>query len=245
MTFLLVALVLAQDPAAEPPAEPAAAPAAEAPAAAAPAPGVEATPKPAGSAPAPAQPALWNPGPSRAAEEAAGLMKKYQAADPADRMKIVEDFKKKFPEPNIVNPVLPPNDFEWSKYSELPNESQVLVTARHFFLDLLNGDAAGVVAHAGLPFLLEDKRYDRADELRNEWARALRRKRTDLLTLYDVEVLTPADMEKKYGKAPQRLSGWPLRSPNTFVAVGNLSGHATVLLMRQSGAAWQVVAYHD
>jgi hypothetical protein len=52
-------------------------------------------------------------------------------------------------------------------------------------------------------------------------------------------------MEKKYGKPPARLSSWAWRQPNTFVAVGNLSGHATILLLHQVGAAWQVIGFHD
>ena len=77
------------------------------------------------------------------------------------------------------------------------------------------------------------------------WTRSLRSRRTDLLKLYSVEILTPAEMEKKYGKPPARLSAWPLKSGTTFVAVANLSGHAAIVLLRQAGAAWQVVGFHD
>jgi len=102
-----------------------------------------------------------------------------------------------------------------------------------------------MLAHCGLPFMLEDRRIDRADELRSEWVKNLRAKRTDLLVLYDVELLTPPEMEKKYGAPPRRLSGWSWRSANTSLAVGNLSGHAMVLLLRPVGAAWQIVGFHD
>jgi hypothetical protein len=30
-----------------------------------------------------------------------------------------------------------------------------------------------------------------------------------------------------------------------YFAVGNLSGHATIVMLRQAGAAWQVVGFHD
>ena len=91
----------------------------------------------------------------------------------------------------------------------------------------------------------EDRAGDRAGERVEKADVALRQGRADALKLYGVEVLLPADMEKKYGKSPQRLSAWNTRAPNTYFAVGNLSGHAAVLMLRQAGAAWQVVGFHD
>jgi hypothetical protein len=128
---------------------------------------------------------------------------------------------------------------------DLAPVDQARVVARQFLEDLIAGDSRALVTASGLPFYLEDRRVDRLDELRSEWTRALRSRRADLLTLYSLEILTPADMEKKYGKAPARLAQWNLRAPNTLIAVGNLSGHATVLLLRQVGMTWQVLGFHD
>ncbi len=93
--------------------------------------------------------------------------------------------------------------------------------------------------------MLEDRRFDTEDELFAVWLKNLREKRTDLLTLYGLEVLTPADMEKKYGKPPARLAQFPYKAARSYVVVGNLSGHAAVVVFRQVGTRWKAAAYHD
>lgn len=230
---LVVMALLSQDP--EPPAEPAPPPAAEQPAAPADQPGEQPVATPAPGAPPPK---------SKGADDVARLIKKFPDMKPEERAAAIAEIQKQYGTYEY-NPVVPPADVDFEKYAGLPLADQVKVIARRVFADLIAGDAPGFVTHAGFPFMLEGRRIDRPEELRNEWAKSLRAKRTDLLSLYDIEVLTPAEMEKKYGKPPQRLSRWDWRAPNTFVAIGNLSGHATVLLMRQVGAAWQVVGFHD
>jgi hypothetical protein len=128
-----------------------------------------------------------------------------------------------------------------------PSDPQaVAALARAFFTALLAGDAGALVQQAELPFLLEDRRLSSADVLKAEWLRQLRSKRTDLLVLRGVEVLTVADLEQRFGKPPARLSSWPLRSGNTLVAVANISGRAAIALYRQGGGGqWRVAAYHD
>lgn len=172
------------------------------------------------------------------------MMLKVPSMTPEEQKKAYEEIRKMVGS-TTSNPVLPPEDFDLGAYSNLTDEDQVKVTARRFFEDVVAGNAGAAVGHAGFPFLLENRRFDRPDELRTEIARHLRSKRTDLLKLYDVEVLTPQDMEKKYGKAPARLNSWPLKAPKTYLAVGNLSGRAVVLLFRQAGLAWQAVGWHD
>jgi hypothetical protein len=144
------------------------------------------------------------------------------------------------------NPVLPPKEFDYKKYSELSSAEQARVSARHFFEDILVGNPAGMLEHCGFPFMLEDHRIDRPDDLRTVWQKAVRSHRTDLLKLYDLEVLTPQEMEKKYGALPRRLQAWNWRASGAgFFGVANLSGHATVVMLKQVGAAWQVIAFHD
>lgn len=144
-----------------------------------------------------------------------------------------------------TNPVLPSNEIDLDKYIDLTAPQQVEVVTRLFMQDLVAGDATKLVARSGYPCFIEGKRFDRAEDLRTQWGRTLRSRRTDLLKLYSVEALTPADMEKKYGKPPQRLNAWNTKAPNSYFAVANVSGHATVLLLKQVGAAWQVVGFHD
>jgi hypothetical protein len=123
---------------------------------------------------------------------------------------------------------------------------QIKLEARFIFGNLLSGDARGAVNTMSFPFQLEDKRYNTPEELVAAWVKQLRQKRTDLITLYDVEVLTLAEMEKKYGKAPARLGLGNLKDPDIYAAVGNLSGRAAVLLFRApKGSDPAAFAYTD
>jgi hypothetical protein len=221
---LLLLLVLAQD---ADPAAAAPAPAAAAHAAAAPA------------ADAPPQPAR-----SQKGDEVRRIVDKLNSMKPEERTAAIQELQKRFGTTDAA-PVLPPADVDLDKYLGLPEEDQVRVSARRFMADLVSGDVGGLVSRVGVPFFLEDRRFERVEDLRAEWGKNLRQKRTDLLTLYDVEVLNPAAMEKKYGKPPNRLNGWNWRTPKTYLAVVNTSGHATVLMLRQAGLAWQVIGFHD
>ena len=180
----------------------------------------------------------------KGADEVNRQIKRLKELSPGERLKLIEHLHKEFGL-NEVNPVLPPSDLDLDHYADLPSIDQAKVTARHFFTALIAADSPGMLAHCGLPFMMEDRRIERGEELRGDWTKSLRAKRTDLLVLYDVEILTPAEMEKKYGPPPRRLSSWSWRGANTYLAVGNLSGRAMVLLLRPAGAAWQVVAFHD
>ena len=185
-------------------------------------------------------------GPARpkGADEVKRLVDKLPTMKPEERIAALESILKQFGQVDS-NPVLPGSDIDLEKYLGLQPADQAQVVARGFFTDLIAADTGKLVARAGFPFFMEAHRVDRPDDLRTQWGKSLRSRRADLLKLYSVEVLLPAEMEKKYGKPPARLNAWNWRSPNTYVAVGNLSGHAAVLLLRQAGAAWQVVGFHD
>ncbi|WP_223645478.1 hypothetical protein [Corallococcus sp. EGB] len=118
--------------------------------------------------------------------------------------------------------------------------------ARFLFQSLLTGDVRNASAELSYPFQLEDKRFNTADELVQAWVKQLRARRTDLVTLYDIEVLPMAEMEKKYGKPPARLGLDPRALKDTWAAVGNLSGHAAIFLFRGSpDLSWHAFAYTD
>jgi hypothetical protein len=113
------------------------------------------------------------------------------------------------------------------------------------FTSVLLTDARGVVERSAFPFFLEGTRFDQPDPLFQEWLKHLRAKRTDLMTLYGIEVFTPEQMVQKYGKPPARLA-LPLQGPGkTYVAVANLSGRAAIAVMREEGNRWRMVGYHD
>jgi hypothetical protein len=121
---------------------------------------------------------------------------------------------------------------------------QALQTAKAFFERLLASDARGAANESSVPFMLEGKKISSADELYSEWVRNLR-KRTDLLTLYGVEILTAAEMEKRYGHPPARLSAFPYKDAGALLAVANLSGHAAVAVLKRTGDRYKVVGYTD
>ncbi len=130
--------------------------------------------------------------------------------------------------------------------SNLPPEAQgALRVAKSFFEDLLAGDGRGAAALGTFPFVLEERRFASADDLAQELLKDLRDKRTDRLTLYGIEMLTPAELEKKYGKPPARLVNFPYKTPGAWIAVANVSGRAAIAVLRVAGDGWRVLAYHD
>jgi hypothetical protein len=215
----------------------------------------EATPAPAPEKPAeekkPAAEKPIAPAPEKAplsAEQLSRQVEKIKKMPPEDAVKAAEELGKHLPQlgpeeakKRALEPAIP----EVKNFAALPEVEQVKYSAREFFTQLIAGDARTITQSCGFPFQLEERRLQTPDELFQEWLRNLRAKRTDLLTLYDIEVLSPADMEKKYGKPPARLANLPWRGAKTYLAVANLSGHAAVAVFRQSGAAWAVVGYAD
>jgi hypothetical protein len=128
--------------------------------------------------------------------------------------------------------------------AETPARHHVRSIARYLFQHLLLGDVRGIAPELVYPFQLEDKRYGTADELVAAWVKELRSKRTDLVALYDIEVLDFAELEQKHGKPPARL-GLNLASTPGYAAVGNLGGHAAIFLFRQTPEGWRAFAYTD
>ncbi len=124
-------------------------------------------------------------------------------------------------------------------------QEQVRDEARYLLGYLLTGDVRSTVPMLSFPFQLEERRFDAPEPLVVTWVKELRNKRTDLVTLYDIEVLPYAEMEKKYGKPPARLGAIVSRGTDVYAAVANLSGRAAVLLYRQDGEGWKAFAYTD
>jgi hypothetical protein len=116
--------------------------------------------------------------------------------------------------------------------------------ARYLLSYLLTGDVRSTLPMLSFPFQLEERRLDTPESLVVTWVKQLRQKRTDLITLYDVEVLPYAELEKKYGKPPARLGALPTRG-EVYAAVANLSGRAAVILYRRNSEGWKAFAYTD
>lgn len=122
-------------------------------------------------------------------------------------------------------------------------EESVSSAARAFYLALLSKDVDRLAAMSRAPFYFESRAVSSPEEIKKRWASALSSQPLESLRLLDVEVLSPEDMSKKYGKPPERLAAWPAGG-GTYT-VGNLSGHAAVVLWRRSGSGWQALAFHD
>jgi len=236
---LAAAAVLAQ---AEPAAEPAPPPAAEPAAAAAPA-AVAADPA--------ANPNAVRAQRTPSAEELQRQLDRIRRLPPVESSEAMQELFRKFPD--AMNATATPSahghgdpDPLALRLNALSEAEQVKYTARAVFNSIIAGDARSLVLQSAYPFQLEDRRLEMPDELHKEWLKNLRSKRTDLVTLYDVEVLTPAEMEKKYGRPPPRLNAMPWKAPRTMIAIGNLSGHAAVAIFRAHPTGrWQLVGYHD
>ena len=172
------------------------------------------------------------------------LLNKINSKDLSDRVDAIMELQQKY---NTLpfNPMVPPADIDLENYLALGENEQAKLMARKFIEELITADVGRLVSFSGLPFMMEDRRIDRPEDLRAEWAKQLRGKRTDLLKTFDVSIFSATDMEKKSGRPPPRLNSWQWRAPKTLMAVANLSGHGTVLLLRQVGATWQVVGFHD
>jgi hypothetical protein len=125
-------------------------------------------------------------------------------------------------------------------------QDEVRDDARYLLSYLLLSDVRTVAPLVTYPFQLEERRFDTPESLVVAWVKQLRQKRTDLITLYDIEVLSYAELEKKYGKPPARLGAIvPRGGADVYAAVVNLSGHAAVFLYRQTGEGWRAFAYTD
>jgi hypothetical protein len=213
-----------------------------------------AAPKPAEPAPAPAAndqpaaaPAIIPQRTLHNADEIARELKRIQGLPPEEAAEAMKELQKRMPteeeHPRRPQQIVKPPDVR--DYATLPEIDQARYSAREFFNELIAGDARAIVSNCGFPFQLEDRKLYSPEEAFQEWLRNLRAKRTDLLTLYDIEILSPADMEKKYGRPPSRLANLPWKHDKTYVAVANLSGHAAIAVLHQQGLAWAVVGYAD
>ena len=249
LALLVAAPTLAQQPAVPDAPKKDAAPAAEAPKkAAASAPAAEAPKKDA--APVPAAEA---PKKDAAPAPAAEAPKKDAAPAPA-----AEAPKKAPPpaaaapeQPKVTMPIPPGVTVGHGSPAMMlqgaPSETdRVRGMAKLFFQSLLRADAHAAVELSALPFSLEGRRFESPDALLDEWVKHLRAKRTDLITLYGIDVYTPEQMEQKYGKPPARLSNLPLHTgAKTYVVVANLSGHAAVAIYREVNGIFRAMAYTD
>ena len=125
-------------------------------------------------------------------------------------------------------------------------KEEVTEVAREVFRALLAGDAQAVADRSALPFVLENRTFREPEPLLEEWLRQLGARRTDLLVLNGIEVLTPEEMAARFGAPPARLQSFPWRTRGALIVIGNLSGHSAVAVFRSvKKGDWRLIAYHD
>jgi hypothetical protein len=157
------------------------------------------------------------------------------------------------PEPKKVQPpkaAEAPKPAEPAKQAEAPKAPapaavQVQKLGKAFFDALLAGNARAAAELSTVPFVLEDKTLRTLRDLEDEWDKQLRVRRTDLLTVDSVEVMTPVEAEKKFGQPPKRLTQLPWKNAGSFVVVGRLSGRPAVAIFKESAGSFKAIGYTD
>jgi hypothetical protein len=208
-------------------------------------------PAPAAEEAAPAPPPAATEAPPAATEPASETPAAESAADaPAAKPTPERKRKKAAPKQEASAPVAPPAQANTPAPvpGRVANEefsAEVLTRAKVFFASLILQDIAKIVSASAVPFMLEDKTLNSEAALSAALVKALEAKNTHLLSLQNIEILTPTEMEKKYGPPPARLAKVPWNKPHTLIAVANISGHAAVAVFQQTRTGWKAVAFHD
>lgn len=123
------------------------------------------------------------------------------------------------------------------------DSESLLEIARQYYEAILAKDAERVSGACRAPFFFEGKAVSIDADIRKLWESSLQSEPLKGVRLLGVELYTPEEMVAKYGKAPERLSAWPLKG--NMISVGNLGGHAAVVLWRKSGVQWHAAGFHD
>jgi hypothetical protein len=196
---------------------------------------------------APAEPAPKAAEPAPAAESAPAAQAPAPADKPARRSRAAQP-DAQAPAPAVQAPAVPEVAPDASPKALTATEIQedVRDEARHLLSALLSGDVRGIAPSLSYPFQLEERRFDTPESLVVTWVKQLRQKRTDLVNLYDIEVLSYTDLEKKYGKPPARLGAIvPRGGTDVYAAVANLSGRGAIILYRYTREGWIAFAFTD
>lgn len=121
---------------------------------------------------------------------------------------------------------------------DLENAAEKLLWA------ILEKDVEVVLQYCKAPFFFEGKQLATDAEMRKKWETSLPGKLFEGYSVIGVEFFTFDEMVAKYGKPPEKLAGWPVRTGT--LAVGNLGGHPVVVLWRKGAkGAWEAVGFHD
>ncbi|MGC4113442.1 MAG: hypothetical protein QM765_01970 [Myxococcales bacterium] len=235
------------EPAAADPA-PAAAPApqaAPAPKAAEPAPAPkQEAPAPA-AAPVPAAPAAPVPAQPKAAPPAAAPAPAPKAAPGVAPAPASVPAPKAAPAvaPAAAAPVPAPAPAPAAAAPKKPVDEDLSIASERLLNALLGRDLENLMVFCHAPFFFEGKQANSEGEIRKRWETELASEQLEHLPLVGVEYFTFDEMVARYGKPPEKLNAWPLRSGT--IAVGNLGGHAVIVLWRKGARGWEALGFHD
>lgn len=132
---------------------------------------------------------------------------------------------------------------EESKPGKKGADSALSTAAQAFYRALAARDVDAVASLCRAPFFFEGKSVGSAEEIRRKWSEALQGRALPDLELDDVELLSYEEMVARFGRPPEKLSGWPIKG--AMLSVGNLAGHAAIVLWKKNGQAWQAFGFHD
>ena len=124
-----------------------------------------------------------------------------------------------------------------------PVDDDLAIAAERLLNALLARDLENIMVFCKAPFFFEGKQVGTDAEVRKKWETELSSEPLETARLVGVEYFSFDEMVARYGKAPEKLASWPLRSG--MLAVGNLSGHPVVVLWRKGARGWEALGFHD
>jgi len=124
-----------------------------------------------------------------------------------------------------------------------PDRVQVAAAAARFFRALLARRPGELAALCAPAFSFDGKIASGADAVRSRWADVVSSRDGAAYALLDLEILSAADAQARYGKPPKRVVA--LAAPGAWVALANVSGRPTFVFFAREGNAWLATGMHD
>jgi hypothetical protein len=147
------------------------------------------------------------------------------------------------PAPANPPPVAVPAAATDGKHPQQPVEDDLVEAAHQYYLAILSKNSEKLALLSRAPFFFEGKPVNSESDIKRTWENSLANQPLEGLRLSGVAFYTPEEMAARFGKPPDKLSGWPMKGG--MLSVANLSGHAAIVLWRKNGALWQAFAFHD
>jgi len=115
--------------------------------------------------------------------------------------------------------------------------------ARALVVALLARDLDALCQITPAPFSFDGTEARTREEVRRAWNRVLQRHALAGRKLEGIEVIAYEELVKRLGDPPERLRGLSL--PGSEVAIANLGGRPTLILMKKRGATYVPFALTD